>query len=164
LIVLSQWNAAMGYRSIWQITLPTLVVGQILCPSLALANCTISSVSGLNFGAYSSFDTAPTDATGQFIFTCSDVQGPVTIRLSTGVANSFTPRQMALGTARLNYNLYIDTARTQIWGDGTGGSSLRTLTPVNNAPTTLDIFGRISPRQFIPAGNYADTITITIQF
>ncbi len=154
----------MHCQNILRFTLLTVLIGSPLLPSRVLANCTISSISGLNFGAYSSFDAAPTDATGQFIFTCTNVQGPVTIRLSTGAANSFTPRQMTLGTARLNYNLYIDTARTQIWGDGTGGSSLRTLTPVNNGPTALDIFGRIPPRQFIPAGNYADIITITIQF
>ncbi len=145
-----------------------IIVGAVgssaLISGAALANCTVSSVTGLDFGAYSSFDTSPSDATGQFVFVCTDVQEPVTIRLSSGTANSFTPRQMVLGTARLNYNLYIDAARTQIWGDGTGGSSLRTVTPVNNAPTSLDIFGRIPPRQFIPAGSYSDTITITIQF
>lgn len=150
-----------------QCSLSTVIVGaaigSTLIASRALANCTISSVTSLNFGAYSSFDAAPNDA-GRFVFVCTDVQAPVTIRLSSGAANSFTPRQMVLGTARLSYNLYIDTARTQIWGDGTGGSSLRTLTPVNNAPTSLDIFGRIPPRQFIPAGSYTDTIVITIQF
>ncbi len=158
----------MYCRSMFHVSLSTVIVGaaigSTLIPSRALANCTISSVTGLNFGAYSSFDAAPNDATGRFVFVCTDVQAPVTIRLSSGAANSFTPRQMVLGTARLSYNLYIDTARTQIWGDGTGGSSLRTLTPVNNAPTSLDIFGRIPPRQFIPAGSYTDTIVITIQF
>lgn len=132
----------MDYQSVLQVSLSMVIVGSTLIPSMALANCTISSITGLNFGAYSSFDAAPMDATGQFVFVCTDVQAPVTIRLSSGAANSFTPRQMVLGAARLNY----------------------TLTPVNNAPTALNIFGRIPPRQFVPAGNYADTITITIQF
>ncbi|WKT85020.1 spore coat protein U domain-containing protein [Thermosynechococcus sp. HY596] len=51
-----------------------------------------------------------------------------------------------------------------MWGDGTGGSSLRTLVPVNNTPTTLEIFGRIPTRQFVPAGIYSDTIVVTLEY
>ncbi|MDR7993823.1 spore coat U domain-containing protein [Thermosynechococcus sp. TG252] len=82
----------------------------------------------------------------------------------TGNAGRFTPRQMTSGRERLDYNLYIDAARTQIWGDGTGGSSLRTLVPVNHAPTTLEIFGRIPTRQFVPAGIYSNTIVVTLEY
>ncbi|WP_399371074.1 spore coat protein U domain-containing protein [Thermosynechococcus sp. HN-54] len=86
------------------------------------------------------------------------------MRLSTGNASRFTPRQTTSGRGRLDYNLYIDAARTQIWGDGTGGSTLRTLVPVNNAPTILSIFDRIPPRQFVPAGIYSDTIVVTLEY
>lgn len=116
------------------------------------------------FGAYSTSSASANDATSQIIFVCTNVQGAITIRLSTGNAGRFTPRQMTSGRGRLDYNLYIDAARTQIWGDGTAGSSLRTLVPVNNAPTTLEIFGCIPTRQFVPAGIYSDTIVVTLEY
>lgn len=140
------------------------IASSLVLPTVALANCTINSVTGLNFGTYSAASPSASDATGQMIFVCTNVQGAITIRLSAGSAGRFTPRQMGSGRGRLDYNLYIDAARTQIWGDGTGGSSLRTLVPLNNAATTLEIFGRIPPRQFVPAGIYSDTILITLEY
>lgn len=140
------------------------IASSLVLPTVAFANCTINSVTGLSFGAYSSSSPSASDATGQMVFVCTNVQGAITIRLSTGNAGRFTPRQMTSGRGRLDYNLYIDAARTQIWGDGSGGSSLRTLVPVNNAPTTLEIFGRIPSRQFVPAGIYSDTIVVTLEY
>lgn len=140
------------------------IASGLALPTVAFANCTINSVTGLNFGAYNASSPSASDATGQIIFVCTNVQGAITIRLSAGNAGRFAPRQMTSGRGRLEYNLYIDAARTQIWGDGTSGSSLRTLVPVNNAATTLEIFGRIPSRQFVPAGVYSDRIVVTLEY
>jgi spore coat protein U-like protein len=49
-----------------------------------------------------------------------------TVKLSTGGSGSYT-RQMTSGAAHLNYKIYTDSARSSIWGDGTGGTSYNTI-------------------------------------
>ncbi|QEQ00350.1 hypothetical protein FFX45_02455 [Thermosynechococcus sp. CL-1] len=77
------------------------IASGLALPIVTFANCTINSVTGLNFGAYSTSSASANDATGQFIFVCTNVQRAITIRLSTGNAGSFTPRQMTSGGGRL---------------------------------------------------------------
>lgn len=95
------------------------------------------------------------------------------LTLSTGSSGTYANRTMLNGTNTLNYNLFIDAANTQIWGDGTGVS----VTNPANAPTNTffgngtaqnyTIYGKIaSPAQNVPVGTYTDTggITITVNF
>jgi spore coat protein U-like protein len=122
-------------------------------------------VSGVNFGPYNVFTNSPTDSTGTIILTCTDV-GPtdaITIDLSTGSATSYAPRQMRQGSDALNYNLFRDPSRLEIWGDGTGGSSrYGPMVPPNNTQVNLTIYGCIPVRQNVRVGTYSDTITVTI--
>ena len=82
-----------------------------------------------------------------------------------GGAGTFDPRRMLNGAEALNYNLYLDAARTQIWGDGTGASQLYVNSnPPNSRTVTVTIFGRIPAQQDVSAGSYSDSITATINF
>lgn len=88
------------------------------------------------------------------------------ITLSRGNGPSFTNRRMVNGSQQLSYNLYQDTGRTIIWGDGSGGSSsylIRNPQP-NNQDIRLPIFGRIPAGQSVRVGAYNDTITVTLNF
>ncbi len=64
----------------------------------------------------------------------------------------------------LNYNLYLDAARTSIWGDGTGGTALFTVAIPSGKAVNVTIFGRIPAGQDVAAGSYSDSIVVTIQF
>ncbi len=65
----------------------------------------------------------------------------------------------------LNYNLYLDAARTTIWGDGTGGTQVYSnANPPNNTNVTVTIYGRIPASQDVSAGSYTNTVTATINF
>lgn len=44
--------------------------------------------------------------------------------LGAGLSGKFNNRQMTNGRSILHYNLYLDSALSQIWGDGSGGSSV----------------------------------------
>ncbi|MDG2990636.1 spore coat U domain-containing protein [Candidatus Synechococcus calcipolaris G9] len=137
------------------------------------SGCGFTQVVGLNFGNYDVMAPTPTDAVGSFSFTCRGGGGgggsfnniPVTISLSRGNSDSYTPRRMIFESSTLEYNLYLDAARSRVWGDGTSGTNQNgPFVPGNNVGNTIEIFGRIPPDQWVTPGQYSDQIVITIQF
>jgi spore coat protein U-like protein len=125
--------------------------------------CTIS-VHSVNFGAYSVFSTSPNNNSGGSInIDCNkNSGGHVNVTLSTGESHSYTSREMRSGDNHLNYNLYTSAARTEVWGDGKGCSSVMSADKENN--TTLSIFGQIPAGQDASVGTYNDNITVIVEF
>jgi spore coat protein U-like protein len=123
------------------------------------------TVSPLNFGDYHPFSGAPRDATGKITVTC-DAGLPFTVKLDQGVTpeRSFNPRELGAAGRRdtLQFNLYRDSARQEIWGDGTGNTFVVTGTGTGN-PITLTVFGRIQPRQNVPVEHYSDQIYVIVE-
>jgi len=70
-------------------------------------------------------------------------------------------RQMQSGAYSLTYNLYTDSLRSIIWGDGTSGTMLVGTTGTS---ATYAVYGRIPAAQDLPAGSYNDSITVTLTF
>jgi spore coat protein U-like protein len=140
-----------------------LVLAVTLLPSVAEASCSISTT-GVNFGAYDVFDPSPVDSTGSARYQCTGGTDSFTISLSQGSSGTFNPRSMVLGNSALNYNMYLDAARTSIWGDGTAGTSLFMVSNPSGKPVTVSIFGRIPAGQDVAVGSYSDAIVVTIQF
>jgi spore coat protein U domain-containing protein, fimbrial subunit CupE1/2/3/6 len=136
-----------------------------LMPAAAEAACNISTTA-VNFGTYNVFAATPDDATGRVRFRCNGSSPPsVTIHLDKGGSASFNPRQLRQGTEALGYNLYLDSTRTTIWGDGTGGSQafVQASPPVNTF-IDLNVFGRIPAGQDVSSGTYSNVVTATIFF
>jgi spore coat protein U-like protein len=151
---------------------PTKVLASLLGAAAMLAvaaaaeaACTISTT-GVSFGTYNVFSGSPDDATGKIRFRCTAPRPPlVTIQLDKGGSPSFTPRQMRRGSETLSYNLYLDSTRTTIWGDGTGGTQTFTQSlPPTNQTINVNVFGRIPAGQDVSAGAYSATVTATIFF
>jgi spore coat protein U-like protein len=77
---------------------------------------------------------------------------------------------MVSGGNLINYNLYVDVARSQIWGNGTGGSNIVTGTTAKLtaaapfASVTHNIYGRTPAAQDAGVSAYSDTITLTVTF
>jgi spore coat protein U-like protein len=125
-------------------------------------SCNIS-VTGVSFGSYNVFGASAVDSTGSVSFQCGSNVRNITVSLSRGQSSSYNPRTMTKSAETLSYNLYRNAARTNIWGNGTSGTSQYSVgNPANN--TTLTIYGRIPAAQDVSAGSYADTITATINF
>lgn len=125
-------------------------------------NCSIST-SSVSFGTY--------DAYGTFVDTAGNVRigcifaTNVTVDLSNGNAVNFSPRFMLnAGLEHLNYNLYLDAARTTIWGDATGGSSHSSVGTIFFRNVDIPIYGRIPGGQDVTAGAYTDSIMATVNF
>jgi spore coat protein U domain-containing protein, fimbrial subunit CupE1/2/3/6 len=132
-------------------------------------NCNFNPAPGnAAFGNYSVFPSgSPQTSTPTFNVQCSSNGVQVTISLSRGINSaSFNPRTMKNGGGTtLNYNLYVDAANTQIWGDGTGGTVSQTYTmgaSQSTLPAAVPIYASLPLGQNVGSGSYTDTITATL--
>jgi spore coat protein U-like protein len=143
----------------------TFVISALAHPFTAQAACSLTSTS-IAFGNYDIFSSSPLDTLGQVIFRCGNNDHDVSISLDTGGAPTFNPRRMLNGAGTLNYNLYLDAARTVIWGDGSSGTqNFFVHNPqANNRDISVPIYGRIPAGQGASVGNYSNTLTATINF
>lgn len=137
-------------------------------------DCSVSSA-GLGFGEYDPLDTNADDTTSNIAVTCTRVifvdpfRIDYTLSLSRGSSGNYAQRRMNAGTARLNYNLYRNAARSQIWGDGSSSTSTVAGTANFNWFQTSQTnnhtaYGRAPALQNVGPGTYADTIVLTIVF
>lgn len=129
-----------------------------LAPALAWANCGVST-SGVAFGAYDPFAAQHLDSAGTISVSC-DAPTAYTIALSTG-SGSFALRTLLSGAHQLGYNLYVDPARTIVWGDGSASTS---TVPGNDSGAVHTVYGRIPARQNVHIGSYSDSLVITVSF
>ena len=127
------------------------------------ANCTIS-ITSVTFGSYNVFTVAHTDSAGSVTYRCSG-NANVMVTITTGQSGTFSPRRLANGAQQLAYNLFIDAARSVVWGDGSAGTQTHTQNNVpNNTNVTVNVYGRIPAAQDVTAGSYADSVSVTINF
>lgn len=146
------------------------------------AGCSVGAT-GVAFGVYDPLSAGPIDATGTVTVSCvwtsSGGPGVQSVRPVISLSAGFAPgtyAQRVLRTLvgdRLNYNLYRNTARTQVWGDGSAGTvtartSPSTLSlPPSGTPVIgrRTIYGRLAAGQSTAVpGSYSDTITVTVTF
>jgi len=144
-----------------------LILG-LASPVAALADSCHVSTGALAFGAYDTASASPVDAIGTLDLHCShNVHAELSLSVGQGIGASFSGgRKMTLigGQARLTYNLYADSARTRVLGDGTHGSvTLRVNSNKNNYSQA--IWGRLSGGQSSAlAGSYLDNVIATISY
>lgn len=129
-----------------------------------VADCTVSA-SNVDFGTLGILATA-VNATGVVTAACTKGSSyNLSLSVGLGVGGTMAQRLMTRsgGSETLTYGLYRDSGRTQLWGDGTGGSSTVSNTGTGS-PQTSTIYGTV-PAQGAPRpGTYADTITVTVTF
>jgi spore coat protein U domain-containing protein, fimbrial subunit CupE1/2/3/6 len=121
-------------------------------------NCTLG-VQGVTFGSYDTLSAQNTDSAGGVSVSC-DSSDTFTIALSSGHGTMLS-RQMQSGAYSMAYNLYTDSLRSIIWGDGTSGT---TLVSTTGTSATYEVYGRIPAAQNLPAGSYNDSIIVTLTF
>jgi spore coat protein U-like protein len=177
---------------LWLATIVVLVWTALPSQTPAVAqsskfNCNFDGSNVMAFGSYDSLSNAPLDQQGRVQFRCSNkvdqdpaadadddddddndqsAQGnphQVQISISAGNAGNFN-RYMS-GPDQLHYNIYLDASRQTVWGDGTGGTVVFTdKVPPNNHLVTVPVYGRIFSAQDVSAGQYVDTLIVTLDF
>jgi spore coat protein U-like protein len=160
----------------------TVLIAALACLALfvprrahAAADCSVT-VTGVAFGVYDPTITTPDDSTGTVTVTCNYTGGGAdnityAVAFSRGNGTSYSQRKMLAGTQSLNYNLYGDSARSIVLGDGTGGTSILsgsfTVGPgVGNGTrtSTHTVYGRVPASQPVDPGSYSDPIVATLTF
>lgn len=163
---------------IWRGAIAALMAILVACPaaaqfSHASVTCALSATP-LNFGIYDPTWPTPTDFSATITVTCTTpLAGPVpvsgTLMLSPGTSATPTVRRMAHDGAVLRYQIYVDSAYSMVWGDGTGttltipvsGTSGRTQ-PLRQ---TFTAHGRLLARQgSAGVGAYQDLLTATLSY
>lgn len=141
--------------------------------------CRTVTATALAFGAYDPVDineTAPLDGANAISVRCN--RGTVaTVALDDGVNNpggsscAAPLRRMVntgVPTEFLNYQLYSNAGRTQVWGCDLPPVPTNTVTFTHTLPssqsTVLPVFGQIPGGQDALVGGYLDTIAVTVTF
>ncbi|KXU31044.1 spore coat protein [Sphingobium sp. 22B] len=128
-----------------------------------LTACAVTA-NPLSFGNYDPTSATPLDATTTLSVLCT-VGTSFTVGLNAGTSSgaTVTSRKMVNGANLLNYGLFRETTRTNNWGN-TPGTDTPPATTAPVLPSTLTVYGRIPPSQNVPAGGYADTVTVTVNY
>lgn len=143
-----------------------------LLPEAASAATACSLATGnMVFGSYDVFSPASLDTSSTLIVTCSRAGGPqhvdITIAIGPGThGGSSASRTMKASSGDLlGYNLFRDAARTAIWGEVPGLSTVTQMLAVPNhssAQATVTVFGRIPASQNVSQGSYSDSVVVTV--
>jgi spore coat protein U-like protein len=117
----------------------------------------------LNFGTYSSQAGTPLQGTTLLRATCTPGSSyNVGLNEGTSPGATVNQRKMVSGAQALNYQLYSDASRSRIWGNTIGTD---TVTGVGTGMAQdHTVFGAVPAAQVVPAGDYADTITVRIYY
>jgi spore coat protein U domain-containing protein, fimbrial subunit CupE1/2/3/6 len=143
----------------------------------AALSCSAGNVT-LNYGSYDVLSGAELAVAGSFTVSCTATgrTGNSNVTYTVGLT-PLSPRELAppSGTDRLTDEFYVDSARTQPWGDGTAGTFVFTNTfYVRRRRTTTDVpinfYALITPGgQDVSAASpgpppttYTETLTITV--
>lgn len=124
------------------------------------SSCTVGAAS-LNFGVFTSSQSVDLKKDGSITYSQCPT-GAITFALDGGGTSDARGRALVgPGGAKLFYQLYRDSARTQIWA--TGGDALTATVP-KKGNGSLTVYGTIPGGQSALAGSYGDTIGITVTF
>jgi spore coat protein U-like protein len=125
--------------------------------------CQILNVTPLAFGGYRSGTAFPVDSAGELDVKCGSMV-TLQIEMGHGLSGRLSPRRMTFLNSWVGYNLYIDAARTVVWGDGTGGSQAYMATVTMGQTLHVPVYGRMYALQEVPSGIYTDEIEVVILF
>ena len=89
---------------------------------------------------------------------------PFTLDIDNGLyANGINRRVFnAAANAYISYDVYKDPPRSQVWG--TGGAKNVTGNSGATGIVVMPVYGRLASSARLKAGNYRDTLTVTINF
>ena len=135
--------------------------------------CSLTTVN-VDFGYFYPYDATFDSTTSTVQVTCdntdnNDVNVSYVISFSTGVSGSYSARLIKNGTKTVSYNLYKDSAYTQILGAGSGStytlSKAYSLKKNKSQTDNFAIYGKIPVQPMaVPGFVYADTITATLTY
>lgn len=146
-----------------------LFIVLLLVPQVASAVCVPAMTvraSGVSFGTYDPGAASPTQSMGTVKVQCTVGLLPsFSVALSAGSSQNFAQRTMKNGSDALAYNLYVDPNGMSVWGDGTGATVTQSFDSLLSLGSTkFTVYGSAPSGQYPAAGNFSDTITVTVTY
>lgn len=137
--------------------------GSLTVSASVTATCTVGT-SAIDFLAVDPFATTDLTATGAVKVTCTNGTA-YSIGLDKGANGAdVSNRQMANGTAMMNYALYTDDAHANNWGNTDGTDTLTGLTG-SGTEQSNPVYGVVPKGQnALKAGSYSDTVVVTVNY
>lgn len=150
------------------LTRVALLTAATLVPGFAAAvNCSVT-LTPLAFGMYQPAQSGPLDAVADITVRCVAQPGSYAVTIGPGLSGDQLNRTLVAGPGEiLNYNLFRDAARTQIWGNGTPPTFTVTGSRTSVGQPTVNVhplYGRVYASQTPNPGNYADNLLVTVLF
>ena len=138
----------------WKVVFATLVAA-IACtiPRYAQASCSWVSITPCSFGTYNPSLSTNTTTTGSLVFTCT-ASTSVTLFLDGGSSGNYAARTFTGGT--YTYNIYWDSAHTQVAGNDVAHEDSFTAVSGTNTVTT---YCSMTADQNMPSASYSDACT-----
>jgi spore coat protein U-like protein len=112
------------------------------------------TVDPLAFGIYQAAQATVLDASFNVLYACDSGTVHPNYNFSAGLSGNVNARTMSNGTDKLQYQLYSDSARTQVLTAGTEFG--------NRPGRTVTYYGRIAANQDVSPGAYSDSVTLTV--
>lgn len=141
-----------------------LLLGLLLGAQVARAQddtdrCEIE-IHPLSFGMLPDLERRDAHGEGMVVINC---ENPTSARISLGRGQSALapPRRQLRGeTGVIEYQIYLDGARSRIWGDGEAGTQ-DVLAPTG---TPMTLHGHITVGQQVQPGAYQDVIEVQVEW
>lgn len=133
-------------------------------PALQNGLCEVAATP-VAFGIYDPLRQKRAATVGIVRYRCFGTHKRLIIGLTTGESGSFRMRRMGRGEKAIVYNLYLDAAGTQVWGDGTGGSQAYIVnSPAAGNEVSIPVYGRLFGDQNASAGSYQDDVSVILTY
>lgn len=153
----------------WAIVMPVPAAAGTATGTLTVeagvgTSCTVGNTT-LNFGgALVANPASNIDVVSAVLVNCTNL-APYIVDLSGGASQSGNFRRMAFSTNLVTYQLYFDSGHTTVWGGACCGGISVNLTGTGALQST-NVFGRIATGAITtqPAGEYVDSVTVTVTF
>lgn len=123
-------------------------------------SCQVSATN-LAFGVYNPANLSNQLASSTLTVVCS-LGTPYTVSLNYGSNAQGNGRRMGNGPKRIQYELYRDATRTQVFG--TVADTLGTSGVGTGSAQVHTVYGSIPAAQNVEPGSYSDQVTVTLDY
>lgn len=133
-------------------------LGAMLLPHVGWAACSVE-LAPVSFGTVDTRETSR--GTGEVVVRCD---GPMGFEVAISGNGGGSRRMDGPDGGRLDYRLYSDAAHAVPWGDGGSLGGPVSAASDGTAPRRLTIYGEIPTQTGVPAGEYVDSVQVTLIF
>lgn len=141
------------------------VTAEVQVSAVVVPNCRLA-IDPLVFGSYDPLGAhvnASLDGFTQMTVTCTrQTQATIVMDGGRNAGQDARVRVLESSGQNLSYQLFRDSARTQVWGRGSDAYAFVSTGGI--AGQTVTVYARIPSGQDVPAGTYTDVITASVDF